>query len=240
MFVFDRGYASKNLILFIQNNLHSRYLFRLRNKFSVEIDGIPAPEDRDGISDHTIPLYDGIKVRILKFYLPGGVLETLITNDFQMIAESFRRTYFLRWPIEGAYELIKEKVGLTCFMGRSENSVLQEFWISMLMANLSLAIKKETDGILKYAQTEASPNINKHLYQTNINELIGSISRRFSIYMDAYLENDTDSPALHTVIRDIFIFALRHRVIDKKGLGESNPRREPRKVKNHYNRKRTH
>ena len=240
MFVFDRGYASKNLILFIQNNLHSRYLFRLRNKFSVEIDEIPAPEDRNGISDHTISLYDGIKVRVLKFYLPGGVLETLITNDFQMEAESFRRTYFLRWPIEGAYELIKEKVGLTCFMGRSENSILQEFWISMLMANLSLAIKKETDGILKYAQTEASPNMNKHLYQTNINELIGSISRRFSIYMDAYLENDTDSPALHTVIRDIFIFALRHRVIDKKGLGESNPRREPRKVKNHYNRKRTH
>ena len=239
MFVFDRGYASKNLILFIQNDLKSRYLFRLRNKFSVEIDELSAPEDKNGVADHTIYLYDNIKTRVLKFYLPGGILETLITNDFEMDAESFRTTYFLRWPVEGTYELIKEKVGLTCFMGWSENSILQEFWISILLANLSLAIKKETDGILKHEQAECSEKTNKHLYQTNMNELIGCLVRRFPLYMDLFLEGAPTSK-LYTIIKDIYSFAIRHRVIDKKGKDESNPRKEPRKVKNHYNRKRTH
>ena len=31
MFVFDRGYASKNLMLFIEDDMHCRYLFRVRN-----------------------------------------------------------------------------------------------------------------------------------------------------------------------------------------------------------------
>ena len=42
------------------------------------------------------------------------------------------------------------------------------------------------------------------------------------------------------VIRDLFKFAISHRVRDKKGIGESNPRKSPRKTKHHYNRKKTH
>ncbi len=83
MFVFDRGYASKEMISYIEDTIHARYLFRLRSKFNNEIDAVPAPESRDGISD-TVLILDGRKVRVLKFYLPGGALETLITNDFDL------------------------------------------------------------------------------------------------------------------------------------------------------------
>ena len=41
MFVFDRGYASKNLISYIEDNIHARYLFRLRSKFNTDIDALP-------------------------------------------------------------------------------------------------------------------------------------------------------------------------------------------------------
>ena len=77
MFVFDRGYASKNLISYIEDTIHARYLFRLRSKFSTDIDALPAPSEQHGISDHMF-LLDGRKIRVLKFYLPGGILETLI------------------------------------------------------------------------------------------------------------------------------------------------------------------
>lgn len=97
IFVFDRGYASKNLIVYIEDTINARFLFRLRSKFNTDIDALPAPEDRDGVSDHILSL-DGRKVRALKFYLPGGTLETLITNDFGLGAEQFRELYFLRWP----------------------------------------------------------------------------------------------------------------------------------------------
>lgn len=97
-------------------------------------------------------------------------LESLITNDFDLCKEKFRQCYFLRWPVEENYKLIKEKIGLINFRGYSENSVLQEFWISMLLANLALAIKRETDGII---DSTINQKENKHRYMTNKNELVG-------------------------------------------------------------------
>ena len=41
MFIFDRGYASKKLISYIENEIHARNLFRLRSKFNLEIDAGP-------------------------------------------------------------------------------------------------------------------------------------------------------------------------------------------------------
>lgn len=231
MFVFDRGYASKNLISYIEDVIHARYLFRLRSKFNTDIDALPIPSEQDGISDHIVFL-DGRKIRVLKFYLPSGVPESLITNDFDLCKEKFRQCYFLRWPVEENYKLIKEKIGLTNFRGYSENSVLQEFWISMLLANLALAIKRETDGII---DSTINQKENKHRYMTNRNELVGYLSRHFGEYMDA----DTLTEKF-VIIRCIFDFAISHRVRDKKCSGESSLRTIPRKVKHHYNNKSTH
>ena len=231
IFVFDRGYASKNLISYIEDTIHARYLFRLRSKFNTDIDALPAPSDPNGISD-SIFFLDGRKTRVLKFYLPSGALETLITNDFELAKERFRQCYFLRWPVEENYKPIKEKIGLTNFRGYSENPVLQEFWISMLLANLAPAIKRETDAIIDSTINQKG-NTNK--YMTNMNELVGYLSRHFGEYMDAGTLTEQFG-----IIRCIFDFAISHRVLDKKGSGESNPRTDPRKVKHHYNNKATH
>lgn len=231
IFVFDRGYASKEMISYIEDTIHARYLFRLRSKFNNAIDELPAPESQDGITDNILDFH-GRKARVIKFYLPSGTLETLVTNDFGLDKNMFRQLYFLRWPVEENYKLIKEKIGLTNFRGYSENSVMQEFWISMLLANLSHAIKKETDGMIDSTINQKG---NKNRYMTNMNELVGHLSRHLPEYMDA----DTLTEKF-TIIRGIFSFAISHRVQDKKGCGESNPRTAPRNVKHHYNNKATH
>ena len=159
-------------------------------------------------------------------------METLITNDFSLEKEMFRMCYFLRWPVEEKYKRIKEKVGLTDFRGWSDNSVQQEFWIAMLLANLTQAIKRETDGIIDVSINSKN---NKHNYQTNMNELTGCLSRHISEYMDA----DTMEEKF-TVIHAVFDFAISHRVWNKKGCEESAPRTNPRKAKHHYNNKMTH
>ena len=234
MFVFDRGYASKEMITYIEKELHSRYLFRLRDKFSKAIDSLPVPGDPTDIVDQTLELYPGIRVRVLRFYLSSGIIETLVTNDFHQDKESFRELYFLRWPVEEAYKLIKIKVGLICFRGYSENSILQEFWIALLLTNIANVIKLETDGIIQQ-EIELSDKDLKHNYKTNMNELAGALSRYLPEYMDA------DSPKERfAVIKHIFDFLIKHRVVDRKGSGESNPRNVPRNVKNHYNIRYTH
>lgn len=234
MFVFDRGYASRDMITYFHKTLHSRYLFRLRNKFSVYIDSLPVPKDEDEIINHVFDLYPGIRVRVLRFYLPSGILETLITNDFNQSSESFKELYFLRWPCEEEYRLIKIKVGLNCFRGYSENSVLQEYWISILLTNIANVIKREMDGIIQY-HTEHDGKLKKHKYKTNMNELVGELSRHLPDLMDADSRHERMG-----IIKHIYNFLIQHRVVDKKGCGESNPRKKPRDVKNHYNSRYTH
>lgn len=235
LFVFDRGYASKDLISFIEDTIHSRYLFRLRTKYNIEIDELPEPVG-DEVCDYIID-YEGRKARILKFKLSSGIIETLITNELSIDKEHFRYLYFLRWPIEENYKLIKEKIGLINFRGRSENSVLQEFWLSMLLTNLALAIKKETDGIIEASYNQVKDN--KHQYQTNMNELVGYLSRHIDEYMEAHMESNSDK-LKRDIIKNLFNFCVDHKAENKKGIGEKNPRTNPRNTKYHTNVKTTH
>ena len=233
VFVFDRGYASRELICFIENKIHTRYLFRLKDKFSNRIDALPVPGSADEIVDSTLELYEGVRVRILRFFLPSGALETLATNDFEHDKGMFKEFYFYRWPIEEEYKLIKEKTGLTCFQGYSENSIQQEFWITMLLTNLANVVGREANGLIQYDHPKEKGL--KHSYKANMNELVGALSRHLPEYMDA--ETHTEK---FCIIRHIIGFLIRRPVVDKKGTGESNPRQKPRNVKNHYNVKRTH
>ena len=233
MFVFDRGYASAEMFEYIQKDIGARFLFRLKAQFNKKIDSIPDPQDQDSIVDESVTLDNGIRLRVVKLVLSSGIVETLVTNDFTQDKELFRKLYFMRWPCEEEYKLVKQKVGLTNFRGYSENSILQEFWISMLLANLVGVFRNEADGIIKHDQL-SKPN-NKHGYKCNNNELIGCISRHFPEYMDAETKDEKAS-----VIRYILKFAISHKVVDKKGSGESSPRVKPRDCKNHYNSKSTH
>lgn len=76
---------------------------------------LPAP---CGDTDQTV-LYDGMSVRMLRFYLHGGGVETLITNDFSLDKAAFKMLYFLRQQAKEEYKLLKEKAGLTNFSGNT-------------------------------------------------------------------------------------------------------------------------
>ena len=118
----------------------------------------------------------------------------------------------------------------------AENSVLQEFWIAMLLTNLVNVIRRETDGIIKCKTGEYDSNRSlKHHYKTNKNETVGALNR----YLPDLIDAETSSERMH-IIKHIFRFIIQNKVINKKGIGESNPRNIPRNVKNHMNVKTTH
>ena len=107
-------------------------------------------------------------------------------------------------PVEENYKLVKEKIGLTNFRGYSENSVLQEFWISVLLANLALAIKRETDGIVDSTINQKG---NQNKYMTNMNELVGYLSRHIGEYMDA--DTDTEKYGIIRCISDSVFYSRK-------------------------------
>lgn len=162
IFIMDRGYASQALIEFLSEK--SNYLFRLRTKFNTEIDAL-------SIGSHIITMYDNLKVRVVKFALPYGEIETLLTNLFDLDKSIFKELYFKRWRVEVKYDVVKNKLEMPCFGGFSENVIMLDFWISMYLANMAAIAKNEADAKIKADREDKD---NKYEYQANVNTLIGS------------------------------------------------------------------
>ena len=97
-------------------------------------------------------MYDDVKVRIVKFTLPSGEIETLLTNLFDIDESEFKELYFRRWRIEVKYDVVKNKLEMPCFGGFSENVIMQDFWISMYLANMAAIAKNEADEKIKIRQ----------------------------------------------------------------------------------------
>ena len=120
----------------------SYYLFRLRTKFSTVIDALQ-------LGSHIITMYNDVKVRIVKFTLPSGEIEPLMSNLFDLNESEFKDLYFKRWRIEVKYDVVKNKLKLPCFGVFSENVIMQDFWISMYLANMVAIAKNEADEKIK-------------------------------------------------------------------------------------------
>jgi len=177
LIIFDRGYISNELISkLIENGIH--FLMRVRHKFNLEIDKISAPDSFVKIAHNE----NCCKLRVIKFELPSGEIETLITdlpqNEFEH--SEFKELYFKRWPIESKYDVVKNKLQLENFTGKTVLSVYQDFYASMYLANVAAFAKYITDENI--ATIDDGKNL-KYEYQTNTNMLIGKLKNNLVLAM---------------------------------------------------------
>ena len=220
VFIMDRGYASQELIELLSKK--SLYLFRLRTKFNTEIDALP-------LGSHIITMYGNVKVRIVKFVLPSGEIESLLTNLFDLDESEFKDLYFKRWRIEVKYDVVKNKLEMPCFSGFSENVIMQDFWISMYLANMAAIAKNEADEKIKEERLDKD---NKYEYQANVNTLIGSMRDRLA---DAVF---TRNPNQRQKKLERIILEIQKSVVPIRPDDGNTPRLEnPRKVKYHHNKR---
>ena len=124
LFIFDRGYPSFDIIETLED-AGFYYLMRVRSKFNLNIDN---QTEADG---YVWLEQDGkrIHVRVIKFMLDSGEEEVLITNitDKRLGKKAFKKLYFLRWPIETKYDIVKNKLQLENFNTRTVEGVQQDF-----------------------------------------------------------------------------------------------------------------
>ena len=220
IFIMDRGYPSRELIELLSEK--SYYLFRLRSKFSTEIDAL-------SLGSHIITMYDDVKVRIVKFTLPSGEVETLMSNLFDLDESEFKDLYFKRWRIEVKYDVVKNKLELPCFGGFSENVIMQDFWISMYLANMAAIAKNEADVKIKEVREDKD---NKHEYQANVNTLIGSLRDKLA---DAVFSRN---PAHRQKKLERIMTEIQKSVVQISHDDGETPRYEnTRKVKFHHNKR---
>ena len=129
LIIFDRGYYSGD---FMEELLVRGYefVFRMPTKRLEQADALP-----NGIHTIRVTLKDGkrARVRIVKFVLSSGETETLLTNFYKrgMTTDMYKELYFMRWPVETKFDIVKNKLQLENFTGRTVEAISQDFYLDL-------------------------------------------------------------------------------------------------------------
>ena len=225
LIIFDRGYPSIELIEKLEREgLH--YLMRVRDKFNLDIDNQTADDGYVTISKGS----KSFNVRVVKLKLKSGETETLITNitDMRLDNKDFQTLYFLRWPVETKYDIVKNKLELENFTSLTVEGIEQDFYAVMNLTNVAAAAAIDAQPDISNARRAKG---NKHGYKANMNNLIGVLKDRFVIALTYDDPSDQDA-AIQCIIDEITRSVIPVR--DGRSF-RRNPC--PRKVKFHHNRK---
>lgn len=171
----DRGYPSYELYSRISEK---EYYFLMRIQKNIPyLTKHVSPCVDDVITDYR-PSYmkegDTVKVRIIRLTLESGEDEYLVTNLFDpsITPEMFRELYNMRWGVESKYLELKSRLELEEFTGALHTSVEQEFFITILLSNLSAMVKKDAD---KEIAKQCTGKKNHYTYQSNRSNIIGQM-----------------------------------------------------------------
>jgi hypothetical protein len=179
--LFDRGYCSKALIAECFH-LKIRFLMRIRDRWCMEI----ASKTPSGSYAELIYKGTTYRIRVIKLALPSGDIETLFTDIDFLTQEEFLALYAKRCKIETDYDVLKNKIQLENFSGKTVNAVKQDFFASLFIANLAFYAKIDTDTKI---EDDTEKKDNKHKYQANINVLIGALRPKL---IEVLLEPDSN------------------------------------------------
>lgn len=106
-----------------------------------------------------------LKLRLIRVELNAGKVETLITSlldTTEFPSDLFGDLYHLRWPVEEDYKVIKNRITVENFSGKSVLSVYQDFHAKVFSKNIAAVITRT----IKPAVENRYSNL-KYGYQVN-------------------------------------------------------------------------
>lgn len=171
LILLDRGYPSAELLHQLHREGHA-YVVRCCTEF---VKGMKLSGD-DCIIEHRFAKMkkQPLKLRVVKVRLSEEKVEILATNLFsqEFSTEKLAQIYKMRWGIETNYDNIKNKLCVENFTGVSKIAVLQDFYATMFLWNLTGMLAYELkDDIESQHRTEG----NKNEYQLNISMTISTL-----------------------------------------------------------------
>jgi len=220
LIIADRGYPSFEIFHELRNEKID-FLMRVKRGFNVEIDAQESPDGQVTLRKNG---YEPMSLRVIKLVLPSGEIETLITTleDDSLTIDDFKTLYFLRWPVETKYDIVKNKLQIENFTGCSKLAVRQDFYATMYLANMAAAARRHAQPLVD-AQRKGKNN--KYQYQVNVNHEIGVLKDHLIYALTS------KNPAKEA---EKILWLLAKRVCPVKPT-RSPKRSPPRKAKFHAN-----
>lgn len=170
----DRGYPSQKLLTDMYKR-ELKFVARCQSHFLKAVNEAP-------MGDSVVTLKNGVPLRVIKFVLKNEKTQTLVTNLFDLPMEDIIELYTLRWGIETMYFKLKRELCVEKFSGRTENSIRQDFWASMLLLNSVAVFQNEADYAVNERQKDKSL---AHEYRSRTSDLIVTL-RDHSIFTALY------------------------------------------------------
>lgn len=169
LFIFDRGYPSRDMILFLEEN-GLKYLMRSQKSETREMLDAPGPDEAIGLKLNG----EVYPARVIRIQLSSGEQEILLTNlmDQELDGEDFKELYFRRWGIEEKYKELKSRLQFENFTGLTEASIEQDFYASIYLANMVSLLRSEANQMI---EDEDRDKKLRYRYQANTNILIGKL-----------------------------------------------------------------
>lgn len=133
-------------------------------------------------------LFYPISFRAVRFILPSGAYETVITNlsVSEFPPDEIKSIYNMRWGIETSFRALKYTVGLTNFHAKRQESIAQEIFARMILYNFAEMIT---------SHVVISQMDKRHHYQVNFTVAV-HVCRRFLRSRD-----DEPPPNVEALIR---------------------------------------
>ncbi len=223
--IFDRGYPSFSLIDMLESE-SIKYVMRVKAKFNLNID---AQRSKDG---YVWLEQNGkrIHMRVIKFMLESGEMETLITNitDKRLGVKAFKKLYFMRWPVEIKYDIVKNKLQLENFNTRTVDGIGQDFYSAMYLTNLTASIAIDAKEEIESTRIDKD---NKYQYKANLNELIGILKDKF-VFAIAQRRRKVQARLVEEIVDEVTRYVVP---IRPNRTQPRNP--SPRRAKFHHNQK---
>lgn len=154
LLLLDRGYPSFWL-LFLLKAKGIEFCVRLKEDWWLKVKDFTQSPDKERIVTFTLPKKDRAKLkdfphmldtaitcRLIKVELENGekeVLCTSLTDTRTYLHEEFEQLYHYRWNEEEAYKLLKNRIELEDFSGKTAKAVKQDFHAKVFLMTLCAA-----------------------------------------------------------------------------------------------------
>jgi hypothetical protein len=207
--IYDRGYASYKMIahlMFYKRTFVIRCkantfkeaasLFGGEGHWSKRVQ-LKAPKNKQKeLQEFGLPTE--VEVRFVSVVLDTGEIEVLITSlmDGDIERAEFKALYFLRWGVEGFYHLLKGRLNLENFTGKSLESVKQDFWSSIYISNIETIFTQDI-------QEEINIELKKDQLPKKINKAVSFNAIKSLAFQIFFYEKD-ETMAIEEKLTQLF------------------------------------
>jgi len=160
-----------------------------------------------------------IKLRLIRVDLPSGETEVLITSLVDRSAyplDQFADLYHQRWPVEEDYKLMKCRLQMENFTGKTVHSVYQDFYAKIITKNLAAVIIRSVEGPIKRLTQGRL-----HIYKANFTNALAMMRSHVIVLFNRA------ATALTNCVEKLQILIIR--VLSEVREGRSLPRKFKKK-----------